>query len=271
MENGDLDYVAWGQEHCPSTGKCHHQGWAWSKQKRTISAFKAALGPKPAHIEPMKGTFIQSDKYCSKESQLEWVGTRPSQGSRTDLKELHEKIKLGWSVDSILNDDPQAFHQFGRTLLALEDSRLAKLSRSTPTIGLWLWGGTGLGKSRLSFEKYTCETHYVVNLEDKGWYENYQGQSIFIIDDFRGSISYSQLLRLTDRYPMTLPRRARQPVPFVSRLVIVTSSMPPAEVYHNLAEKDSLEQLFRRFEVFKFPLNSVEEVVVRSHISKALE
>ena len=70
-----------------------------------------------------------------------------------------------------------------------------------------------------------------------------------IINDFRGGIAYNELLQLVDKWPHNVPRRGRPPIPFTSTLVYITSPHTPAEVYHNLAEHDSLDQLLRRFEV----------------------
>lgn len=265
IAEGEFLYICWAEEHGTIKGNCHHQGWAYTKHKKAYTAVARLL--RCNHAENMYGTPLDSDDYCSKEGVLKHAGKRPSQGKRTDLEEYADEIKSGLSVNEILMRDPQAFHQYGRTLQALEDACLEGLSRSSPTIGLWFWGPTGSGKSRTAFHSYTTKSHYVYNVEDKGWWEAYEGQSTVILDDFRGQISYSQLLRLTDRYAMTVPRRGRRPVPFVSKRLIVTSALPPAQVFHNLAEHDSLEQLYRRFKVFEFPVNDVEKMVIESLLS----
>lgn len=202
-----------------------------------------------AHVEPMKGTLEDNERYCSKEGELITIGEKPKQGRRTDLEDLAKQVKEGKPVAEILLENPQAYHQYGRTLEKLEDVAKQSSTRSQMTEGLWLWGPTGCGKSHRAFANFLPSTHYVVPLEDKGWWDSYAGQATVILDDFRGSISYATLLRMVDKYPFTVPRRGRTPAQFVSTLVIVTSSLPPEAVYHNLAEKDSLTQLYRRFKV----------------------
>ena len=75
---------------------------------------------------------------------------------------------------------------------------------------------------------------------DGGWWDGYTGQETVIINEFRGGIAYSELLDLLDKYPKTVRRRCREPVPFLAKRVIITSVLQPKEVYCNLAENDTL-------------------------------
>ena len=118
------------------------------------------------------------------------------------------------------------------------------------TKGIWYYGETGVGKSHLAFKDFTPETHYV-HSEDNGWWDNYKQQPTVIINEFRGEIKYKELLELLDKWPHSVKRRNRCPLPFVSKLIIITSSLPPQEVYKNLNEKDKIAQLLRRLKVIK--------------------
>jgi hypothetical protein len=154
----------------------------------------------------------------------------------------------GKSVDDICVESPAVFHQYGRTLCKLEDIALRKKYRTWMTEGTWYWGDTGVGKSHRAFENFNTETHYVFP-NDGGWWDGYTGQEVVIINDFRGGIQYAELLDLVDKWPKTVRRRNREPVPFLGKKLIVTSSLKPEEVYSGLAENDSLSQLRRRFNV----------------------
>ena len=140
------------------------------------------------------------------------------------------------------------FHMYGRTLTKLEDLRMRKLFRNFMTQGVWIWGPTGTNKSRMAFEGFTPETHYNL-VNDRGWWDGYCQQETVIINDFRGWIPYDELLQLVDRYPYSVRRRGREPMPFLSKKVIITSALPPSKVYCNRNEGDSIEQLLRRFDV----------------------
>jgi len=204
---------------------------------------------KPRHVEACKGTAEDNIKYCSKDAKvLVERGLRPSQGKRTDIEAIVTDIREGMTVDDIAIDNPVAFHQYGRTFLKVEDITLRSKFRSWMTKGLWLFGPTGVGKSHRAFEGFKPETHYVLP-DDNGWWDGYTGQETVILNDFRGSVSYGLMLQLVDKWPVTVKRRGREPVPFLAKRVIVTSSLHPTAVYNNLNASDGIEQLLRRFTI----------------------
>lgn len=259
----NAQYMAGALETCPTTGRSHMQGVVYYANARSI----AALGRKRRNnVEVAKADILDAVGYCAKGAREKpeagfrvylddpcdgffQEGERPHQGQRTDLIEAAAEVRAGRSVDSIVIEAPQVFHNYGRTLERIEEIVLRSKHRTEMTVGVWLWGPTGVGKSHRAFEGYSNDTHYVLNLEDNGWWEGYVGQDIVIINDFRGQIRYSELLNLVDRWPHSVKRRNRAPMPFVSKKVIITSSMPPEQVYHNVAAQDSLDQLTRRFEI----------------------
>jgi hypothetical protein len=116
----------------------------------------------------------------------------------------------------------------------------------------WIYGSTGTGKSHYAFNNYSPDTHYLYP-NDGGWWDGYTGQEIVIINEFRGGIMYSELLELLDKWPKTVRRRGREPVPFLAKLVIITSSLHPKNIYQGVLEKDdSIDQLLRRIKVIEF-------------------
>jgi len=116
------------------------------------------------------------------------------------------------------------------------------------TKGIWIYGPTGRGKSHEAFQGFSPSTHYLYT-DDGGWWDGYVGQETVIINDFRGKIPYDYMLQLIDKWPFNVRRRNREPFPFTSKRVIITSSLSPEDVYHNREENDKIEQLLRRLEV----------------------
>lgn len=271
----NAQYMAGALETCPTTGRSHMQGVVYYENARSI----AALGRKRKNnVEVAKADILDAAGYCAKGTRAKpeagyrvfledpcegffQVGERPSQGSRTDLKDFAKQVQEGRSVDSIVMENPQAFHCYGRTLERIEDIVLRKKFRmAKSTEGLWLWGPTGVGKSHAAFQGYSPETHYVLNVNDNGWWEGYVGQDIVVINDFRGQLPYCDLLLLVDEWPHTVKRRNRACMPFTSKKLIITSSLPPHEVYHNLAQRDSFDQLYRRFKIVHMQTREVHVV-----------
>lgn len=259
FKNNDsvIRFMAFGLEKCPSTGREHHQGYLVFHNQRSCATnscnrigqlFELTEDCVHAHIEPMRGSLKSNEKYCSKESSLIKLGEEPSQGARVDLKNLKDRIMRGEAVDDIAAEDPIHYHQYGRTLEKLEAIALRKKYRNWMTSGEWFYGPSGTGKSHRAFESFSEETHFVKDLECK-WWDGYKGQPIVILEDFRGQISLSQLLRLVDKYPLSVPMRGKESIPFLAKRVIITSSKHPALVYYNCGE--SLDQIERRFTVIE--------------------
>lgn len=239
------------------------QGFVYYDNARTLTAMGRG---RKNNVEEMKGHMLDAIGYCAKGERLApaegwrhylespcegfWEkGERPAQGERTDLARAVQDVKDGSSVDTIAFTNPTLFHQYGRTLERVEEIRNRKRFRTEMTKGYWIWGETGVGKSHVAFENFDPEVDYVLNLDDNGWWEGYTGQHRVILNDFRGQLTYSTMLQLVDKWPHSVKRRNRAPMPFVSKEVIVTSSLPPEGIYKNLAQGDHLAQLLRRFEV----------------------
>lgn len=248
-----MKYLCFGVEICPTTGKQHYQGCVYFYEKISIKQAQKLLGIGKSHMEnKMYTTYDDCIEYCKKDGISKEFGSMPTQGKRNDLDTVKDDIVSGkTNVNSIVLENPIMYHQYGRTLEKIEDVVLSKKWRTEMTKGIWYWGSTGVGKSHKAFENYHPDTHYNMPKENNGWWDNYKGQETVIINEFRGHIKYDELLELVDKFPKEVPRRGRPPAPFLSKLVIVTSSLPPAEVYCNRNDKDSLEQLYRRFEVIE--------------------
>ena len=152
------------------------------------------------------------------------------------------------TVDEITRLDPLVFHQYGRTLQKLEDIALRSKYRTWMTTCEWIYGPTSTGKSERAFEFYHPSTHYVWKTNDK-WQDGYTGQDTVIINDFRPEIKYNELLQMIDKYPHFVPRRGREPAPFLAKHIIITSSLAPQVLYHNRCDEDSIEQLLRQSRV----------------------
>lgn len=250
FDKGTIKYLGYGIEECPSTKKAHHQGFVYFNSPRGSSK-QVAKDFNNAHVEACVGSLESNEKYCSKESSLITFGSKPEQGARTDLTDVKNEIINGKSVEDICIDKPHLYHQYGRTLTKIEDICLRKKFRTWTTTCDWIYGPTGSGKSKHAFKDFNPETHYRVP-DDNGWWDGYTGQSIIIMDEFRGSkMKYSDLLTFIDRYPHTVKRRNREPAPFLATHIIITSCHTPQEAYSGMInDNDSINQLLRRIKIF---------------------
>lgn len=235
------------EEIAPNTGTVHWQGQITFKRSYRLNALKKLHHR--IHWEITKA--IADANYARKiDSKVILDIDNRQQGKRTDLLEVRDRIMNGITVDQITLENPELVHQYGRTLDRLEDIYLRSLHRTEMTTGVWYYGPTATGKSHKAFENFHPDTHYVWK-NDNGWWDGYKGQETVIINDFRGEISYNTLLQMIDKWPFYVKRRNRQPMPFLSKKVIITSSLAPDMIYCHRDFEDSIEQLLRRIDVVK--------------------
>lgn len=243
IDDKKLRFIAYGKETCPSTGKEHHQAFLYfhnpkSTGKRNLCKIGKMFGDVQCNVEPMKGSFEQNEAYCSKESELIKFGEAPKQGCRGDLNEVKDMILKGdLKADDVALTDPHTFHQYGRTLERIETIALRKRYRTEMTSCTWYTGPSGAGKSHKVFEGYDPEKFFIKDVS-VDWWDGYVGQEIVILNEFRGEIKFSMMCALIDKWPMTVPIRGRESVPFLAKEIRVACIKSPEDVYHRTASDD---------------------------------
>lgn len=257
VDTDKIKYIAWGLEHTKS-GKPHHQMFLYFKDQKTSGKAAAKCLTKlmnlnvTPHCEPMKGSVTDNEKYCSKESELNKVGKMPAQGKRTDLNELKDRILKGETAEALSREDANLRHWYGRTMEYYEGLRLRDVEREEMTDSFWFWGESGAGKSHFTraIAKELNKNQRYTRACDGAWWDNYTGQDLVIFDDFRSELPLHIVLKMADKYPFDVPQRCKQPFPFTSKAIIITSSMRPEDAYSNCCE--NMRQIYRRFRVFEF-------------------
>lgn len=93
------------------------------------------------------------------------------------------------------------------------------------------WGDTGTGKSRTAWEEATWDA-YPKDPNSKFW-DGYRGQENIVIDEFRGTINISHMLRWLDRYP-TIDEVKGSSCVFEGKRIWITSNLSPDLWYPDL-------------------------------------
>lgn len=240
-------YIIYGKE-VGTNGTRHLQGYAeFDKSQRFSSLCKKWSG---AHIEIRKGSQQQAIDYCKKDGNFIEFGIRKEQGSRNDLESTRLQVIEG-GMRAIVGWASYQQIKVGEVCLKyLEECRDWKMET------LWVWGETGLGKSKLARECLGNDI-YCKNDGSK-WWEGYDGHTDVIIDDFRDSWwSLTEMLSLLDRYEKRVECKggSRQ---FRARRVIVTSCYSPKDCYKGCGE--DIKQLLRRVDDVVHLVADVAEV-----------
>lgn len=183
------------------------------------------------------------------------LGESKKQGSRTDIFELKSFIDNteNCTIQSVAEN---FFSSFLRYRPAIQSYVLSKaMKRDFKSEVTLLFGAAGTGKSR--FAQFICSENgtkpYYVKDHSK-WYDNFDGISDIIYDDFYGSMQFSQLLQILDRYPINVEVKCGV-INFAPQRIFITSNKWYLFWYMNSNKSHSLpdikvrmEALYRRIE-----------------------
>jgi len=171
------------------------------------------------------------------------LGSKPvCRSSRTDWEAVWELAKAG-NLEAISASIRVSSYRNLRQIGADYAQPLA-VERTVRVF----WGGTGLGKSRLAWEEAGMDA-YPKDPRTKFWC-GYLGHKNVVIDEFRGDIDISHLLRWLDRYPVIVEVKGGARVLSASDIWI-TSNLDPRQWYPTL-DDSTLGALLRRLRITHF-------------------
>lgn len=116
------------------------------------------------------------------------------------------------------------------------------------------WGTTGVGKSRRAWEE-AGENAYPKDPCTKFW-DGYQGDEHVVIDEFRGQIGISHVLRWFDRYPVSIETKGSGSV-LRAKKIWITSNLDPRQWYPDL-DQETKDALMRRMRIVHMLNNNLE-------------
>lgn len=244
FDEGWMRYLLCGRETCPNTGRLHWQSYLETQKRLTresvIQRLQCEIHP---FVAPSAGDADKNQIYCTKDGEYLEDGLPFLPGERSDLGDTIDAIIEGTTtVGQLLRERPHIVHQYGRTLELAVNERNASFRRDGPPTVYWYWGPTGTGKSKKAHEE--APDAYRWRSNDHGWWDLYHMQKDVILDDFRGNIQFCELLQMLDRYPYSVPRRGKEPIPFLAERIFITSCKRPEDVYSGVGE--DIAQLLRR-------------------------
>jgi hypothetical protein len=262
--DNSITYILYGLETCPTTGTPHVQGYLEVKKKLTISAVRRFN--LRAHYEVCQKPCVEYQKgYCWKltghpsHNQPEpnaitfEEGSAMRQGQRNDLNAIGEQIVAGVLPQAIAEENPGMYARYHRGLHALRAAVIdPPRDQATPKNVIVYFGPTGTGKTRSAVEQLTAQygDYYLWDPTLHPWWDGYDCHRGVVIDEFRGQLPFSVILRLLDRYRMTVQIKGgmRQ---FVADTIYITSPKHPDEWYKDDGS-DKIAQLKRRITTIEF-------------------
>lgn len=196
-----------------------------------------------AHIEIARDV-AAAIKYCSKEeSRVRGpyeFGSKPRQGTRTDLQELAQKVIEGKSMLEIAESDPAQFVRYHKGLQVLANE-VKKHRHDKPDV-VWLWGLTGVGKTAYAIRKHGRANCYIK--DSTKWWDGYTGQDVIIVDDFDGQWPYRNFLRFLDENDYSGEVKGGWQK-ITARYIYITCEYRP---HHYWMKENEINQVLRRIE-----------------------
>ena len=207
-------------------------------------------------MEPRRGTIPQAIDYCTDISKRDVesngdiveYGTRPAGGgSRTDIRACIELVKQGKSQRDLFDEHPEVMVKYARGIQAAK--LVYENERDFKTVVKWYYGSTGTGKSRAAYDESRNVSTYWKAGGSK-WWDGYDGHETVIIDDYRCDLCpFHQLLRLFDRYPLSVEGKGVV-MQFRAKTIIVTAPHKPCVMWRSQTA-EHIGQLLRRIEEVK--------------------
>lgn len=226
-------------------GYRHWQVYAVARRPTTVTGFKRNL-PRTAHVEPTRSQaardYVWKENTRVSGTPFELGTLNIRRNNATDWALVRAAAQSGDLVR--IPDEIFVRHYGNLRRIAADYSRPVAIERSCEVY----WGTTGTGKTRMAWEKAGLEA-YAKDPCTK-WWCGYSGQESCIIDEFRGTINISHLLRWLDRYPVRVEAKGSS-MPLLVKTFYITSNLDPRLWYQDV-DQQTIDALLRRIRITHF-------------------
>lgn len=243
-----IRYVCWGKEVCPKTLRDHYQGWIQFINKKRFNGAKKIFGCNKIHIESCYGNEFDNDKYCKKDGKYQSIGQFISQGYRSDIEQIKNKIDNGGTMLECANDNFQLYLQYGRGLKEYKNMVDKKKRKAFRKVNVKVYSGsTGTGKTRRAMDQK--KDVFKITGSSLDWWDGYEGEEIIVIDEYNNDVPITKMLNILDGYELRLPIKGSFTYANWNK-VIITTNLDMNEI-HPCAKSEHKKALFRRITKWK--------------------
>lgn len=223
------------------------------------------------HLNDQSKKQYSWDDIKTNDKNTDWYKVQSGDTSEVLLQGVMEKIMSGEirQYNQVEKISPDLWSKYRTRITNLFDYYTEKIcmdkNRSIDTV--YLSGSTGLGKT--TFAKRYCELRglsYCISSASNDPLQDYQGQDVLILDDFRGdarhgdksrSFEFHDFLKLLDPHTRSSGKSRYRNKAFIGNLIIITSTRPLYDLYFDLGAEDK-QQLYRRIShQYQFTLDKI--------------
>ena len=171
------------------------------------------------------------------------------QGSRDDIQAIRDAIDDGSTPDDLMLDPVYGLLMTGQVATfadryyALKQTR--RWSRENRAVKVhYIYGRTQSGKTGSVFARYGHDNVYRARMGTRDPFNHYNYHPVLILDEFRSSVPFGDLLEMIDRYPYEIDRRYHNVWAAWTDVYMLTT-IPLSAQYPDV-EGSEREQLYRR-------------------------
>lgn len=209
---------------------------------------------KGAHIDNGIGSCTDARNYIRKEGKY-----LNSEKATTNLKETFEEFgeipiddgltksnkelvmqlaKKGKSAEEIVEELPSEIYHMQDIKQLVSSIRDGDFKTKIRQVDVtYLYGESGVGKTRSIFEKYGAENICRISSYSNGCkFDAYDGQNVLVFEEFDSQIPIKDMLNYLDIYPINLPARYFDKIARYEK-VFITSNEPLSEQYKDVQEE----------------------------------
>ena len=223
------------------------------------------------HIEAARGSHQENRDYIRKEGKwlndakhgtsvpgtFEESGELPEEtDQRVQVSEaIYGMIKDGASNAEILEAFPSAMNRLPHIEATRQTIRKEQYRKEFRHVEVhYIWGKTRVGKTRSVMEKYGYDQVYRVTSYQHP-FDGYEGEPVLLLDEFRSSLPFTDLLKYLEGYPVMLPCRYADKAACFTQVYIV-SNIPLSEQYPHIQAEEP-----QSWDAFKARLTEVYEML----------
>nr|WAE43208.1 MAG: replication associated protein [Cressdnaviricota sp.] len=224
-------------------GFMHWQLFVGFRKAQRLSGVRKLFGNH--HAEPTRSE--AAEQYVWKEeTRVEGTQFELGQRMRRNVDKDWDKIRSD-AISGRLDDVPSdVYIRCYNSLKRIVADHLQPIEMER--VVLVFFGRTGSGKSRRAWQEASLQA-YPKDPRSKFW-DGYRGQENVVLDEFRGGIDISHVLRWFDRYPVVVEVKGSSTV-LCARRIWITSNIHPREWYPGLDES-TVQALLRRLVITEF-------------------
>lgn len=239
-----IDYIKGQLERGDATDYLHWQVVLATSGRVACNAIRSIFGPWHAELTRSAAArdYVWKDDTAVPGTRFELGDAPTRRNSATDWGRIKQSAKDG-DLDAV-PDDIFIRHYGALRSIRSDYSVVTGIEKHVKVF----WGPTGTGKSRTAWDEAGADA-YSKDPRSKFW-DGYQGEEYVVMDEFRGAIDISHLLRWFDRYPVRVEIKGSSR-PLSARCIWITSNLAPFAWYPDL-DSESLAALMRRLDVKEF-------------------